>query len=86
MPAALAERLVRATARLLSTSSDSLKPCGPDSLMPLSSNKLWEAESSRRDRARSDWYGIATAGVGIGRQQHVNTDRGEDAPWPSATH
>src|SRR5258708_21547377 len=27
-----------------STSSDNLKPCGPNSLMPLSSNRLCEAE------------------------------------------
>ena len=49
-----------------STSSDSLKPCGPNSLMPLSSNRLCEAEIITPRSARIDLVSIATAGVGIG--------------------
>ena len=49
-----------------STSSESLKPSGPKSLMPLSSNGLCEAEIMTPRSARIERVSIATAGVGIG--------------------
>ncbi len=50
----------------LSASSDSLKPSGPNSLMPLSSNGLCEAEIITPRSARRLRVSIATAGVGSG--------------------
>ena len=49
-----------------SRSSDSLKPSGPNSLMPLSSNGLCEADIITPMSQRSELVSIATAGVGIG--------------------
>ena len=49
-----------------STSSESLKPSGPNSLMPLSSYGLCEAEIITPRSARIERVSMATAGVGIG--------------------
>ena len=49
-----------------SISSDSLKPSGPNSLMPLSSNRLCEAEIITPRSQRIERVSIATAGVGAG--------------------
>jgi hypothetical protein len=49
-----------------SSASDSLKPSGPNSLMPLSSNGLCEAETITPRSARSERVSMATAGVGKG--------------------
>jgi hypothetical protein len=49
-----------------SVSSDSLYPSGPNSLMPLSTKGLCEAEIITPRSARSDRVSMATAGVGIG--------------------
>ena len=85
--AAEARRSARAACRVgsssscsicFSTSSESLKPSGPNSLMPLSSNGLCEAEiitprsarielGQHRDRRRRH----------RAEQQHVHADRGE---------
>ena len=50
----------------LSVSSDSLKPSGPNSLMPLSWYGLCEAEIITPRSARSERVSSATAGVGSG--------------------
>ena len=49
-----------------SIASLSLKPSGPNSLMPLSSNGLCEAEIITPRSARIERVSIATAGVGTG--------------------
>ena len=49
-----------------SMASDSLNPSGPNSLMPLSSNGLWDAEIITPRSARMDRVSMAVAGVGIG--------------------
>src|SRR5215471_9453515 len=49
-----------------SISSDSLYPSGPNSLMPLSSKGLWEAEIITPRSQRIERVSMAIAGVGIG--------------------
>ena len=49
-----------------SSSSDSLYPSGPNSLMPLSWNGLWLAEIITPMSARISRVSKATAGVGSG--------------------
>ena len=49
-----------------STLSESLKPSGPNSLMPLSSNGLCEAEIMTPRSARMERASMPIAGVGIG--------------------
>jgi hypothetical protein len=50
----------------LSTLSLSLKPSGPNNLIPLSSNGLCEAEIMTPRSARIERVSMPTAGVGIG--------------------
>ena len=50
----------------ISVSSDNLKPSGPNSLMPLSSNELCDAEIMTPISARRLRVSMAIAGVGSG--------------------
>jgi len=76
----LAERLVEQLLDLLfRRRRTALKPCGPNSLMPLSSNKLWEAENHHAEiGAHRTWSASQPRASASGRPASTSIpDRGE---------
>ena len=78
-PAGRRDRRASAPRSRAPTSSDSLNPSGPNSLMPLSSNGLCEAEIMTPRSARRLRVSMAMAGVGSGPDQHHVHARADEA-------